>query len=142
MGRVMAVEETGYYDNFCIYCMGSGVVRGYEDEVTCGACGGRGQWDDDEDYGFMHWNSGHTVMCILCGAHGYGWLTHDDDGNRIPGVMAGASWSPWQRKHLAPHPYSCACGRSFPDLHGLGTHVSAHRRHRNPGHGSLERVGY
>lgn len=44
----MSVEETGWYDNFCIYCNGSGVVPTYEDgEVPCSACGGRGQWDDE-----------------------------------------------------------------------------------------------
>lgn len=43
----MAVEETGYYDNFCIYCNGSGVVEDYDyGEVPCSACHGHGQWDD------------------------------------------------------------------------------------------------
>lgn len=43
----MSVKETGYYDNFCIYCSGSGVVEGYDFEVfDCSACDGRGQWDD------------------------------------------------------------------------------------------------
>lgn len=78
-----------------------------------------------------------------------GIATHDREGDPIRDLknltayrLRNMSWSPWQAKHWAPHLYLCACGKAFPDTHGLGTHVSAHRRHRNPGHGSMERVGY
>lgn len=140
---LMAVEYTGYYDNFCIYCHGGGVVEDFDGEIPCSACDGKGQWDDDP-WGFIYSNSkNQTVECVLCGAHGWGIATHNRDGERLtPIVPRLILSSPWQRKHYGPHTHFCACGRVFPDTHGLGTHVSAHRRHHNPGHGSMERVGY
>lgn len=137
----MSVEENGYYDNFCLYCNGSGVVADFEGEVLCSACGGRGQWDDDEPWGFMPLNSKNDfVVCVLCGAHGMGLPTHDRDGNRIRHLTFGTT--PWQRTCLGPHGYFCACGKVFPKLQSLGAHVASNRRWRNPGHGSMERVGY
>jgi len=44
----VSVEETGYYDNFCLQCNGSGVVEDFDYyERDCNACLGRGQWDDE-----------------------------------------------------------------------------------------------
>lgn len=48
----MSVQETGYYDNFCIYCNGSGVYEDWDEVLhDCTSCDGRGQWDDDERRG-------------------------------------------------------------------------------------------
>lgn len=58
----MVVELTGYYDNFCMNCGGSGVVRDFDDdEVPCSACGGRGQWDEDVPH-----EDGHGKFCPGC----------------------------------------------------------------------------
>lgn len=100
------------------------------------------------EWGFIPLNSRNEfVACVLCGAHGLGASTHDREGNphrsAAEWLLAAATFaSPWQRRHWAPHPYLCACGLAFPTTQSLGAHVSVNRRWRNPGHGSMERVGY
>ena len=95
---------------------------------------------DWEDYGFEPPTpKSRYVACVLCG--------HTGGGVAASGIIAQVFLQeghllPWQRRHMRPHKYLCACGRGHPTLQALGTHVAANRRHHVPGHGSMERVGY
>lgn len=88
-----------------------------------------------QDVGFERLSErSRYVRCVICGHSGAG----------VPGTyweLYTSSLARWQGDHLAPHLFECACGRFFHNSQSLGAHVASNRRHRNDGHGRMDRVG-
>lgn len=95
---------------------------------------------DWEEYGFVQRTPRSLyVECKICGHSGGGVAV---EGMTAEVFKAQGQLLRWQKNHMRPHRFFCACGLAFINLQSLGTHVAANRRHRNPGHGSMERVGW
>lgn len=78
-----------------------------------------------------------TVRCIICGRRGAGMR---GSWRELQGALLIVNR--WQRACMKPHTEECACGKHYPTKHALAMHVQACRRHRIPGHGRMDQVGY